>query len=57
MNNNDEAMDLIPDKFVDRTPEGDGKFEDVEFSEELADEADLVAQRRAEEADRRAEGR
>ena len=31
-----------------------GQNEDVEFSEELADEADKVAQRRAAEADRRA---
>jgi hypothetical protein len=51
-----EQQDLIPEKFVDRTPEGDGKFQDVEFSEELADEADRIAQRRAEEADERAEG-
>lgn len=32
-----------------------GKEEDVEFSEELADEADRIAQQRAAEADKRAE--
>ncbi|SEN08233.1 YfhD family protein [Paenibacillus sp. OV219] len=32
-----------------------GKNEDVEFSEELADDADRVAQQRAAEADARAE--
>lgn len=32
-----------------------GKNEDVEFSEEMADEADRVAQQRAAEADARAE--
>lgn len=32
-----------------------GKNEDVEFSEELADEADKLAQQRAAEADKRAE--
>lgn len=31
------------------------KNEDVEFSQELADQADVTAQRRAEEADRRQE--
>ncbi|RIX54110.1 YfhD family protein [Paenibacillus nanensis] len=35
----------------------DGKVEDVEFSEELADEADRIAQRRAREADARNEER
>lgn len=33
-----------------------GKAEDVEFSEELADEADRTAQQRAKEADKRAQG-
>ncbi|MFD0586719.1 YfhD family protein [Paenibacillus sp. GCM10027627] len=33
-----------------------GKNEDVEFSEELADDADRKAQQRANEADERAEG-
>ncbi|MDQ0058386.1 YfhD family protein [Paenibacillus harenae] len=33
----------------------DGKVEDVEFSEELADEADRQAAQRAAEADRRAQ--
>ncbi|MCR2803198.1 YfhD family protein [Paenibacillus soyae] len=33
----------------------DGKVEDVEFSEELADEADRVAMKRAAEADSRNE--
>jgi hypothetical protein len=32
-----------------------GKIEDVEFSEELADEADKIAQKRAAAADRRNE--
>lgn len=33
-----------------------GKEEDVEFSEELADEADRQAQQRARQADERAQG-
>lgn len=33
----------------------DGKAEDVEFSEELADEADRIAQERAAQADSRNE--
>lgn len=54
---NDEADALIPETFMDRTPEGDGKFEDVEYSQELADDADREAWARAEAADRRAEDR
>lgn len=48
-NMNPDHAGLLPEDM-------DGKVEDVEFSEELADEADRIAQKRANEADDRAEG-
>lgn len=48
-NMNPDQAGLLPEDM-------DGKVEDVEFSEELADEADRIAQKRAEEADARVEG-
>ncbi|REE93075.1 YfhD-like protein [Paenibacillus taihuensis] len=52
MNNQNQNQDPEKVNFADLPI---GKNEDVEFSEELADEADRVAQQRAAEADARAQ--